>query len=58
MNLSPELAAELFAGNVDGLARESEGSAVNLGLPPYTPAQHLSVRFSRGCFGISARFAI
>ena len=53
MALSPAMAAELFGETSAVLVLENEGGAVNVGLPPYTLGQDLSVSFSSSGFGVS-----
>ena len=54
MDLSPQLAAELFDGGSAVLVLEDEGSPVEVGLPPYKLGQDLTVSLSGNGLGVSA----
>jgi len=53
MSLSSTLARELFAGSSAVLVLENQGESMDIGLPPYSLAQDLSVSFSGTGFGVS-----
>jgi hypothetical protein len=52
VDLSPQMAAELFHGNAAVLVLENRGGPVNVGLPPHSLGQDMSVAFSTAGFGV------
>jgi len=52
-DLSSTMAAELFGTTSAVLVLENEGGEADVGLPPYTLGQDLSVSFSSSGFGVS-----